>query len=370
MSEPIPALIMTPPAGVSPAEGWVARGRAAASRDLVRLLCGCDRIGPVYVLAAEADDRQALVSLGAIAFEPPSDIFHFGHALAAFLEWSGVDRLAYFGGAAAPLLTEALLREAATRLDELRAPAAVVNNYHSTDWALIGEAQRLTGLASALPNDNPIGWVLSQDAGYAVAALPASAATRADLDTPADFLLLSGHPQVGSEMAAFLREAPAELLAMVESIRQVLRTPASTVTIIGRSSSHLWQSLERRGQIWVRLWVEERGMVASGRLARGEVRSMVGEMLDSWGAPEFIRRLATMTDAVLWDTRVWMAHRGDWPSVGDRFAADLGWAEQVADPALRDLTTAIRAAPVPILTGGHGVVSGSVFALVETFGPA
>ncbi len=107
-------------------------------------------------------------------------------------------------------------------------------------------------------------------------------------------------------------------------------------------------------------------MVASGRVARGEVRSMIGEMLDSWGAPEFIRRLAAMTNAVLWDTRVWMAHRGGWPPVGDRFAADLGWAEQVRDPALRDLTAAICSAPVPILTGGHGVVSGSVYALVET----
>ncbi len=368
MPEPIPALIMTPPAGATPAEGWVARGRAAAARDLVRLLLGCDRIGPIYILAAESEDRQALVSLGALAFEPKTQPFHFGRALGEFVEWSGAARVAYFGGAAAPLLTDSLLREGATRLGEQPVPAAVVNNYHSTDWALIGDAQRLPGLAEALPNDNPIGWVLGQDAGYAVAALPASAATRADLDTPADFLLLSGHPQLGREMAAFLAEAPAELLAMVESIRRVLRTPASTVTILGRSSSHLWQSLERRGQIWVRLWVEERGMVASGRLARGEVRSMVGEMLDSWGAAEFIRRMATMTDAVLWDTRVWMAHRGAWPPVGDRFAADLGWAEQVADPALRELTAAIRTAPVPILTGGHGVVSGSVYALVETLG--
>ncbi len=368
MSETIPALIMTPPAGPSPGEAWAARGRAAAACDLTRLLLSCDRIGPVYILAADPDDRQALVSLGAVAYEPPSNGFHFGRVLAGFLEWSGVDRLAYFGGAAAPLLTEPLLREAAARLDDLHTPAAVVNNYHSTDWALIGEAQRMTALAEALPNDNPIGWVLGQDAGYAVEALPANAATRADLDTPADFLLLSGHPDVGVEMSAFLREAPADLLGMVESIRQVLRTPASTVTIIGRSSSHLWQSLERRGQIWVRLWVEERGMVASGRMARGQVRSMVGEMLDSWGAHEFIRRLATMTDAVLWDTRVWMAHRGGWPPVGDRFAADLGWAEQVGDPALRELTAAIRSAPVPILTGGHGVVSGSVYALVETLG--
>lgn len=365
MSQPIPALLMTPPAGGTPAEAWTARGRAAASIDLARLLGRCGCIGPVYALAAEEQDEKALVEAGAIAFRRPGP-FHFGQALAEFVEWSGADRLAYFGGASAPLLSEPLLSEAAARLDDMAGPAAVVNNYHSTDWALLSEARRLVDLAQALPNDNPIGWVLGQDAGYTVAALPPSAATRADLDTPTDFVLLNRHPQVGPEMEAFLGQAPPDLLARVEAIRSILRTPASTVTIIGRSSSHLWQSLERRGQIWVRLLVEERGMVASGRLERGEVRSLVGEMLESWGAAEFIRRLATMTDAVLWDTRVWMAHRGAWPVVPDRFAADLGWDDQVADPALRDLTAAVRQAGIPILTGGHGVVSGSIYALVET----
>lgn len=369
MPDPIPALIMTPPAGASPAERWVARGRAAAARDLARLLLGCRSIGPVYVLAGDPDDREELTGLGAVAYDRPAEEFHFGRALAGFLARTGVERLAYFGGASAPLLTPELLSQAAERLEGERGPAAVVNNYHSTDWALIGQARRMIDLAEAFPNDNPIGWVLGQDAGYAVSALPAGAATRADLDTPADFLMLNGHPQLGREMAGFLAEAPPDLLGQVKSARRVLRTPASTVTIIGRSSSHLWQSLERRGQIWVRLWVKERGMVASGRLARGEVRSIVGEMIDSWGAEEFVRQLSSMTNAVLWDTRVWMAHRRAWPSVADRFAADLGWVDQIEDAPLRDLTRAIGAAPVPILTGGHGVVSGSVYALVETLGP-
>lgn len=107
-------------------------------------------------------------------------------------------------------------------------------------------------------------------------------------------------------------------------------------------------------------------MVASGRMERGEVQTLVGQILDDWGPRRFIERLSAMTDAVLWDTRVWMAAGGGWPPGSDRFAADLGWADQVVNPRLRELTEAINAAPIPILTGGHGVVSGSLYALVET----
>lgn len=107
-------------------------------------------------------------------------------------------------------------------------------------------------------------------------------------------------------------------------------------------------------------------MVASGRLRDGLVRSLVGEMLERMGPDPFIRFLQNLTDGVLWDTRVWMAHRGEWPSKADRFAADLGRIDQVSDPALRHLTRAIWKASIPIFTGGHGVVSGNVIALLET----
>jgi hypothetical protein len=95
------------------------------------------------------------------------------------------------------------------------------------------------------------------------------------------------------------------------------------------------------------------------------VRSLLADALETWGPQEFVRRLSEMSDAALWDTRVWMSTRGDWPSEADRFAADLGWAQEIDDPALRALTEAIGQAPIPILTGGHGVVSGSALALLE-----
>jgi hypothetical protein len=124
-----------------------------------------------------------------------------------------------------------------------------------------------------------------------------------------------------------------------------------------------------RAQVWVRVYAEERGMRASGRQQRGEVRSLIADLLEETGPAGFVDRLRSMVQAAIWDTRVWMAQRGDWPNAGDRMAADLGWAEDVGDAGLRRLTEAIEGAPIPILTGGHGVVSGSLLAFLETLFP-
>jgi hypothetical protein len=40
-------------------------------------------------------------------------------------------------------------------------------------------------------------------------------------------------------------------------------------------------------------------------------------------------------------------------------------ADQVQDPTLRALTAAACRAPIPIVLGGHGVVAGDLYALVE-----
>jgi hypothetical protein len=87
------------------------------------------------------------------------------------------------------------------------------------------------------------------------------------------------------------------------------------------------------------------------------------------GPQRFVAELAGLVDGVLWDTRVWMAHRGRWPPKGERYASDLGWVDKIQDPALRDLTAAASQAPVPFLLGGHGVVSGGLYALLEASEP-
>jgi hypothetical protein len=76
--------------------------------------------------------------------------------------------------------------------------------------------------------------------------------------------------------------------------------------------------------------------------------------------------LCSMTDAMLWDTRVLWAANGIWPTGVDRYAADLGLVEMISDPFIREFTQAVLDAPIPIVTGGHSLVSGGLWALLES----
>lgn len=106
-------------------------------------------------------------------------------------------------------------------------------------------------------------------------------------------------------------------------------------------------------------------MRASGRQGRGEVRSLLGFYLDAVGLERFFEALATMAQAVFLDNRAILVHRGLWPSAADRFHSDLRQPAQIQDPFVRALTEAATAAPMPVVMGGHSLVSGGMYALIE-----
>jgi hypothetical protein len=106
-------------------------------------------------------------------------------------------------------------------------------------------------------------------------------------------------------------------------------------------------------------------MRASGRQARGEVRSLLAYYLDAVGLDRFFETLATMGQALFLDNRTIFAHQGFWPSAAARFYSDLRRPDQIADPFVRSLTAAAMAAPVPVIMGGHSLVSGGMYALIE-----
>lgn len=368
MATGIPVLVFLPPRGETRAEAWVAQGRLNAALDLLERLTQVPQTGEVHVLAADPADADVLAETAGGTILTRAGPFHFGRVLLEAVERHSWSRFAYFGGASAPLLRAGQLGEIFDRALQGDGPSAWVNNLHSTDWAVIRVARGLFDLAERLPSDNPLGWVLAKEAGYDVQSMPAEAATRLDLDTPADALIIHGHPNLGPHLSRFIAGAPADMLAKVAGVLEVLRRPASILTVIGRSSASVWRQLEEQTQIWVRMLAEERGMVASRRLAQGRVRSLLARLLEEIGPDGFVDELCQVSDGVLWDTRVWMAHRGGWPSPGDRFAADLGWVDEIGDPDLRQLCSAVQRAPRPILAGGHGVVSGGVYALLERIG--
>src|SRR5690606_33330804 len=185
-----------------------------------------------------------------------------------------------------------------------------------------------------------------------------------DLDTPADIAMLRQHPDCG----AYLRQAAQNPLLdaiPVESVLDILRRTGSHVTLIGRVAPKAWEALNQATQCWIRVFSEERGMVASEREKRGEVQSLIGKLIEAEGFAAFFRHLGEMTEAAIIDSRVLMAHFKRQPSDADRFASDLFMVDAIEDEWLREFTAAAAAAPIPIILGGHSVVAGGLYVMSE-----
>jgi hypothetical protein len=100
-------------------------------------------------------------------------------------------------------------------------------------------------------------------------------------------------------------------------------------------------------------------------------RSLIADWAERHGPADLVGELASLADAVVLDTRVLMAARAGssdasaWPPEQDRFASDFGDAARVEAPWLRELTEAAASASVPVLLGGHALVSDGLRILVE-----
>jgi CTP:molybdopterin cytidylyltransferase MocA len=365
MTTSVTALLMLGHEGPGASERWVAGARAAAAADVVALLGQVPAVDRIVLATSEADLPGRFPALPVTwELDPPGQPFQFGQRLAGLLDRYPAPAHLYLGAGSAPLLPAAVLAEAVDEVAAGPAPRAVTNNLYSSDWMAFNCAAQVRARPERLPSDNALGWVLKTEAGVAVRSLPASAATRLDLDTPADLLLLALHPHTGEALGRYLAEYPQSSARWLAAGRRLF-TPGGQVALIGRVASGVWAHVEAHTQAWTRVFSEERGMSASGRQAAGQVKSIVGAHLARLGAPAFFAELSQMVEAVFFDTRVVLAHEQRWPSAGDRYASDLGRAADIADPYLRALTAAALEAPIPIVLGGHGVVAGDLYGLVE-----
>lgn len=101
----------------------------------------------------------------------------------------------------------------------------------------------------------------------------------------------------------------------------------------------------------------------SARGTDGTPRSLLAAFMGRTSPAELVEELARLGDAVVLDTRVLMAAESGsadaatWPPEEERFASDFGDATRVATPWLRELTEAAAGTSVPVLCGGHALVS-------------
>lgn len=365
---PLNTFIFIGPEGPHPLEQWILGARLAATADLVSHLATDSTVEKIIIVTPLRDLPTRFVGWPVIwNFDSEGVPFHFGERLAQLMAVYPAPAFAYFGAGCAPLLTPAQIQSAVADVLAAVNPFSLTNNLLSSDWLITNCAAEIQARTERLGRDNMLAPVLKYEANLDVRALPASAATRADIDTPADLFALAFHPQLPPNLRAYLQAhpAPEKMRANWHAARRLLAMPGSRLTLIGRVSAAVLSFLEARTRCWTRVFSEERGMTASGRQAQGNVHSLVARHLERVGPAQFFAELAEMTDLVIFDTRVLLASMGRWPSAADRYASDAGQSELIADSFLRELTEAALRAPVPVLLGGHGVVTGDLYALLE-----
>ena len=346
-------------------ERALAGAHRAAARDLLEVLSTIESVGRIIVATDDPRWGRTLSDLPVTLDVDPVNVrFHFGRRLNDLIERYGVRRVLYTGGGSAPLLGLEQWTEILDRLG--RAERLVItNNVHSCDWAAFTPAAEAASLIAKQSNDNAIAWTLANEAGFPVQALPPSAGSRFDIDTPVDLLIAQRHGGIGPCLRRYLDDLGWES-PQLDQVEAEMRREGGSLIVAGRASATSWEALQQATRCWVRVFSEERGMRASGRQRRGEVRSLLATHLALVGFDAFFETLADLASGVLLDNRVILASRGLWPSTLDRFNSDLYRWRDVEDPFLRSLTRAAAQAAVPVVMGGHTVVAGGLMALAET----
>lgn len=335
------------------------------------------------LLAGELSQRFGALGAAVVPLrtEPAgAALFHWGRwfapaARAALAEAgdAAVDAIGYAGAGALALLPD-------ESLDALLSPVAgevVANNRFSADAFVLafgndGAAAAAAAIDAleACPTDNGAPRAL-EAAGFAVRDLAAVPFSRFDVDTALDLALLrlatrldgsrplDGHVTGFLEMAALPGGRSLEVPRLGE-LGAVIRDRQAELVVAGRIPAATWQHLESETACRIRAFVEERGM-RSARAARP--RSLLARWLEEHGPAGLIDELSRLGDAVVLDSRVLMAalsgssDAAGWPAEEERFASDFGDAGRISTPWLAELTAAAAAASVPIVMGGHALVS-------------
>lgn len=355
--------------GDTPVERLVAGAQHAATLDLLDLAREEPLIGGL-ILATDAPElaARAAGTRTTVHLDDSGRPFHFGNRLREIVERPEVEVPLYFSGASAPLLSATSLRETCERLlasaEDTRRGTVVANNLWSADFFGFTPKSSLGRIDLPGAHDNSVPGLLARQAGLAAEILEASLGTIFDLDTPADLTALRLHVGCRPHARAYLDSCDLPV-ARFEAAMPYLVSNKAQLALIGRVNATVWGSSTSDIPAAKRLFVEERGMVAFGRDASGEARSLVGHLYQAVGPTQFFRHLAELADVVMFDSRVLFAHLGLRLSANDRFASDIGDVGAIEDPVAREFTQAALGAPVPVLLGGHGIVAGSLWALTQ-----
>jgi hypothetical protein len=260
-----------------------------------------------------------------------------------------------------PLLDSAGLSQIARGLEGDRART---NNRFSSDLVAFPITPKVLAAVEGVDRDNALARALEENAGLAVEELARTLQTQLDIDSPSDLAVLALTGEGGPRLRGYLRSFDLDLSRYQQALA-LLTDRQAQIVVAGRVGSHAWQYLERETACRVRLFAEERGLESDGRAVTGAPRSLLGFLIEAAGVDRFFELFAQLGDAAFIDTRVLFAHFGIDATREDRFLSDLGRWSQISDPFLRDFTRLATEADIPVLLGGHSLMSGGLMALNE-----
>lgn len=349
------AIIFHAPAGPSELEQIVASAREASACDLIESLRS---LVPTLIAVCSSDSAAVFESLGiSVRVIPDPDSFHFGETLKQVILDHKLDAAIYFGSGSGALLNQAQLADMAS-FSQRPQTEALFNNYYSCDFAVVTDTTPLLQLP--LPDsDNGLGFMLS-DFGVKCYGLPRSLASQFDLDTPIDLLLLKEAARGGSRLRAFLKQQPFDHPSL-QSINSLLIERTALVYLMGRVNPATWQAFEQQVACRTAGMIEGRGMKAYA----DRQSPMLAHLFHTRGFAEFFRALENSADAAIIDSRPLLALHGVLPAAQERFSCDLFRISEMQDPAWIDFAQRSLDCSIPILLGGHSLVSGGLYLLSE-----
>lgn len=359
----VPLIMMTGVTNGSEVEEAMAKALNAATLDTIEKALAAGNIGPIIVATNSDELAEALQDWPVLVEKDRlGERFHFGLRLREIVNTHKLAKVIYMGGGSGVLLPTAELGHIAEEI--LRAEHLLItNNFYSTDFCAFTPASHINEIHPP-PVDNDLGWRMGQRGGLPNVSLPRSAETQLDIDTPVDLLVLKYHPNVGPRLRRHIDQLNWDS-SHIERAMKFLVNRTTEVALAGRVSSSILAFMEQEAACRVRVFSEERGMRASGRQERGEVRTLLGHLYGLVGPDRFFSLIAEMVQAFFFDNRPLWVHFGVWPSPSDRFYSDLLQPEKIKNEFVRTFTQAAINSPIPVVLGGHSLVSGDMYVIVE-----
>ncbi len=368
MSHKVSAVIFEGSSPKSPVEKMMARVRQAALLDNLEKMNSASLLGDIYLYTNRPELVKPAECLGAKVYlnSTAPDDFHFGKQLQSTIAEHNLSRVFCFNGAGCPLVSVAELDMICRKLLE-RERFVYTNNTQSVDMVAFTVPENFAG--AELPSmDNSLAMTLRDQLGLEMELMPHTLGLLFDIDTPSDLMVLGAGPFAGKRTRAAVESLELDY-STLEKAKAVLGDEYEEVALVGRVGAPIIEKLNAVLKLRLRVFSEERGMKALGRIEANEVISLMGLLIDHCGLEKFFDYLARVARCAFIDSRVLMCHyRLDLPD-RERFLSDLGLWEEIENPWLKKFTRLARECPVPVVLGGHSLVSGSLWALCSELDP-